>query len=328
MDLVLGLISLVSHIDSFIQCYAYKPKEPGRPSWSFSLWSGLWGIGQCNINGIFLAGYQYPSLSYAWVMPPSYALRALGRPLYQIMPCRSAGLAAIFLWFSGLALFCPRQSILDVAIRVSELRAVTSSSAILFCFLLLFLSLFMTQCAFLLCFSSILVFVCFFFPFLWPFPSVSISFDSSLLLLRCSSVALFIHSHSLPCCHFCLFVFCAFWSSFIWAVYMVGWQRHRHTWGHTQTTCRNTVIHRQTHTHTNSQTLKTQHRRDSQLYTHIHKHCHTVWLNQEEGCFQDESLYTVFISLPLLWNNSLQKLKPWQQPLQPWLWDLGHMTSL
>lgn len=170
MDLVLGLISLVSHIDSFIQCYAYKPKEPGRPSWSFSLWSGLWGIGQCNINGIFLAGYQYPSLSYAWVMPPSYALRALGRPLYQIMPCRSAGLAAIFLWFSGLALFCPRQSILDVAIRVSELRAVTSSSAILFCFLLLFLSLFMTQCAFLLCFSSILVFVCFFFSFSLALP--------------------------------------------------------------------------------------------------------------------------------------------------------------
>lgn len=34
--------------------------------------------------------------------------------------------------------------------------------------------------------------------------------------------------------------------------------------------------------------------------THIHRHSHTVWLHQEESSFWDESLYTVFISLPLL----------------------------
>lgn len=60
---------------------------------------------------------------------------------------------------------------------------------------------------FFICFSQAFLFS---FPVLCPFPSVSISLDFSLLLLRCSSVALFIHSHSLPCCHFCLFVFCAF----------------------------------------------------------------------------------------------------------------------
>lgn len=34
-----------------------------------------------------------------------------------------------------------------------------------------------------------------------------------------------------------------------------------------------------------------------------------------------------FFPLPLSWN-SLQKPEPWQQPLQPWLWDLSRMTSL
>lgn len=34
--------------------------------------------------------------------------------------------------------------------------------------------------------------------------------------------------------------------------------------------------------------------------THKHRHCHTMWLYQEEDCFQDESLYTVYVSVPLL----------------------------
>lgn len=61
---------------------------------------GLDSTGQFNTNGIFLAEYQQPALSFAWLMFPTLALWVPGWPLYQIMPCRLAVLAAIFLWVS------------------------------------------------------------------------------------------------------------------------------------------------------------------------------------------------------------------------------------
>lgn len=102
-----------------------------------------------------------------------------------------------------------------------------------------------------LCLSSI-----FFASFLRPSVLLfHVSFYFFLPLLRYSSVALFIHSHSLPCCQFCLFVFYAFWSSFIWAVDMVG----RHTQAHigAHTCCMQRVIHRHTNTQSNFKKLGT-----------------------------------------------------------------------
>lgn len=144
---------------------------------------------------------------------------SIGHPLCARAPSAPdnalSGLAALFLWLSGLALLCPRQCVCVCGpIRVSEERAVTSSSSILFCLLLcLSVSIFMALSSCALDASDLLSRILVFsssFAFLCPIPSVSISLDFCLLLLRCSSVALFIHSHSLPCC---LFVFGAFWSS-------------------------------------------------------------------------------------------------------------------
>lgn len=86
--------------------------------------------------------------------------------------------------------------------------------------------------AFFICFSLAFLFSFFLCPFLLEF---------SLLLIRSSSVALFIHSHSLPCCHFCLFVFCAFWS-FLLSELSTWWaDRDTDTHGgmHRHTVCRN-----------------------------------------------------------------------------------------
>lgn len=100
----------------------------------------------------------------------------------------------------------------------------------------------------LLSLSVFLKHSCFLFLFsvpspLSPSPLISLSFSSVVHLLPCLfTPTLF------PAVISVFLSFVLFWSSFIWAVYMVGWQRHRHTWGHTHTACRNTVIHRQTHT--------------------------------------------------------------------------------
>ena len=196
------------------------------PSWSLSHKLSLWV--QFSANGIFLAVYQLPALPFAWAMPPSFALWVPGCPLYQIMPCRLADLAAIFLWFTGLALLCPRLCVW-ACVPSGSLSRELLPPALPFsfvCFFFLFICLHdspfclsllpvllamssMSSRSFMLSFHP--------FPLRCSLLSASISLDSSLPPLCCSSVALFIHSHSLPCCHFCLFAFCAFWSSFIWA---------------------------------------------------------------------------------------------------------------
>lgn len=142
-------------------------------------------------------------------------------------------------------------------ISASEQRAFTFSSFV--CLFSFRLSLH-AQCAFLLCFwPPFCIFAFLLFLFLCPFPSVFISVDFSLLLIRCSSAALFIPSHYLPCCHFCLLCFLIFF----YLSCLHGGLTDTHGATHTHTACRNTVIHTQTH----NQTLETGLRGDSQLYS-------------------------------------------------------------
>lgn len=97
------------------------------------------------------------------------------------------------------------------------------------------ISVFMAQCAFpvrskhfwppfpYVLFPGILVFLFAVPSPLLPSPLISLSFSSILHLSPCLfTPTLF------PAVISAFFVFCAFWSSFIWAVDMVGWQRHRH----------------------------------------------------------------------------------------------------
>lgn len=182
---------------------------------------GLDSTGQFNTNGIFLAEYQQPALSFAWLMFPTLALWVPGRPLYQIMPCRLAVLAAIFLWVS---LFFSQAS---VCVLVCPSGSVNTSgpSTSFVCFFSFCLNLhrgffFSVPSVLLLPFLSVFLHhLCFtFFFFLTSVPPLSLSPLISCSFVCCSFVPLFIHPHLFPCCHFCLLVFCAFWSSFIWAV--------------------------------------------------------------------------------------------------------------
>lgn len=189
-----------------------------KPSWYLNHWPSLWL--QFIVNGIFLAVNQQPAPSFGWAKPPSFTLCLPGCPLYHIMPCRLTDLAAIFPvihWFNAVLFksvhicLCAHQGQRE---GNSYLQFPSFSVASLSTF----------------CQISSFVHFCFWTSLFGIFPSLSLRCSSLFLLFSlhlprfpsslyfCSSVALFIHSHSLPRCHSCLLAFCAFWSSFIWAV--------------------------------------------------------------------------------------------------------------
>lgn len=214
---------------------------------------GLDSTGQFNTNGIFLAEYQQPALSFAWLMFPTLALWVPGRPLYQIMPCRLAVLAAIFLWVS---LFFSQAS---VCVLVCPSGSVNTSgpSTSFVCFFSFCLNLhrgfffISVPSVLLLPFLSVflhhLCFAFFLFPYLCP-SSFSISLDFLLLrlLFICSPVyspPLVSLLSFLSSCILCFLIF--FYLSCLNGG-LTETQTHRGAH-------RNTVIHRQ-HTHTYTHT--------------------------------------------------------------------------
>lgn len=245
---------------------------------------GLDSTGQFNTNGIFLAEYQQPALSFAWLMFPTLALWVPGWPLYQIMPCRLAVLAAIFLWVS---LFFSQASVCVLVCPSGSVN--TSGPSISFvCFFSFYLNLhrgFFYFCAlsafasFSVCFSPPFVFYLFLFPYLCP-SSFSISLDFLLLrlLFICSPVyspPLVSLLSFLSSCILCFLIF--FYLSCLNGG-LTETQTHRGAH-------RNTVIHRQhthTYTHTCSRTLTVKLFKELahmiHNYIQAHAHYNTVWL--------------------------------------------------
>lgn len=158
-----------------------------------------------------------------------------------------------------------------------------------FCLSLYFPLVFSALLAFILYqfFSSILVFPFLFFcslslPLCLHLPLISLSFSSFVHLLPCLFTPTLFPA--------VISVFLSFVRSDLLLSELSTWWADRDTDTHGGTH----ILH--IGTQSSVQTLKIwAQRRFTTIYTHtqIQKHCHTVCLYQEEGCFQDESLYTV-----------------------------------
>lgn len=245
---------------------------------------GLDSTGQFNTNGIFLAEYQQPALSFAWLMFPTLALWVPGRPLHQIMPCRLAVLAAIFLWVS---LFFSQASVCVLVCPSGSVNTSGPSTSFVcffsFCLNLhrgFFLFLYPQCFCFLFClfFSTICV-----LPFSFSLP-LSLLFLYLPWFLAPSSVV-----HLFPCLFTPLVSPLSFLSSCI-LCFLIFFYLSCLNGGLTETQThrgahRNTVIHRQhthTYTHTCSRTLTVKLFKELahmiHNYIQAHAHYNTVWL--------------------------------------------------